>query len=503
MVLVNTKPGSVDADVHAVPTVHLDEQSGAQVKAYLAASPGDAVATLLPGVTSHPTVPTVARFSGRGPDPAVGGDVLKPDLTAPGVGVVTAVAPSADRTQLWDVETGSSIATPAVAGVAAVIHGARPAWSPATIQSALMTSARPLAVDHGPMSRGAGQLDAAGVLAPGLVYDAGLSQWGRLLREQGIRVWGYGTGASRLSAVQVNAPAISVGDLVGPLTVTRTVTNVGTTTATYTADISGLRGIGRAISPSSLTLAPGRSADFHVTFAATRLARYGSFTTGTLTWRTGSGAAVSTPVAVRPQLAAPTTEVTGHGRSGTVIVGGRAGVTGTLHLVASGLVGATPVSLDLRPGPFDPSSPATSAATAAETLHVARGARAARFQVISRQPADDLDIYVYLGPRLVASADGRSADETVTLTKPAPGRYRIYVTAHAAANDATAHGWFTSWVLPHADAGNLTLDRRFLPVVGGERFGVGVHWSGLDPRQRWWGYVACRGLPGVTYLTVN
>ena len=67
MVLANTRPQSTDADVHAVPTVHLDAAEAAAVKAYARRAGDRATAALDPrGRTASP-VPAVAGFSGRGP----------------------------------------------------------------------------------------------------------------------------------------------------------------------------------------------------------------------------------------------------------------------------------------------------------------------------------------------------------------------------------------------------------------------------------------------------
>jgi subtilisin family serine protease len=503
MVLVNTSPGSVDADLHRVPTVHLDAAAGSQVTSYLAQAEGAAVATILPGATDNPPVPVVADFSGRGPADAAGGDVLKPDLTAPGVSVVSAVAPTAGSDQLWDVQSGTSIATPHVAGVAAVVRSAHPSWTPAETRSAMMTTARPLHGVTSPLTRGAGELDSPSVLEPGLVYDTGIAEWSELLREQGIDVAGLGTGSAAIAASDVNAPSIAVGDLVARQTVTRTVTNVGTTTDRYAATVTGLRGVASSVTPDTVTLRPGRSATFTIAFSATKNARYDVFASGSLTWRSSSGRAVVSPVVVRPELASIPTEVAGSGRTGSATIEALAGVTGTIHVATAGLVGATPVPLSLRAGLFDPEHPVTSAATAMETLGVPGGSRAARFEVTARDPGDDVDLYVYRGETLIASATGGSGNETVTMSRPPAGGYRVYVTAHHAGDGATARATFTSWVLPHARQDNLQIERRYIGVNGGETFSAVARWAGLDPRQRWWGYVAYRGMPGVTYLTVN
>jgi hypothetical protein len=303
-------------------------------------------------------------------------------------------------------------------------------------------------------------------------------------------------------ASRVNSASIAVGDLVGRTTVTRTVTNVGTAPATYTATVDGLRGIGVSVTPSTLTLRPGESASFRVSMTATRHATYDEFAAGTLTWRDRNGDRVASPVVVRPELASVPAEVTGSARRAAVDIPATAGVTGTIRVATSGLVPATPTSLTLEPGPFDPTSPSTSPSTAMETLTVAKGSRAARFSVDAGQ-GGDVDLYVYRGAHLVASSTGPAATEAVTLTAPAPGRYRLYVNASVADTATTVEASLISWVLPRRDTGNLELAQRSIGVSGGRPFTVTATWPHLDPTQHWWGILTYRGLPAVTSVTIN
>ncbi|CAN7121991.1 unnamed protein product [Brassica rapa subsp. narinosa] len=99
--------------------------------------------------------PKVASFSSRGPNP-IAVDLLKPDITAPGVEILAAFSPlgspSEDRQRdqrhvKYSVITGTSMACPHVTGVAAYIKTFHPDWSPAVIQSAIMTTVSAVADD--------------------------------------------------------------------------------------------------------------------------------------------------------------------------------------------------------------------------------------------------------------------------------------------------------------------------------------------------------------------
>ncbi len=93
MVLANPTDNSLDGDLHTVPTVHVNPPASAAIKTYAATA--GATATLTEGNQSSTSIPypQIAGFSSRGPSLGTGGDTLKPDLTAPGVATLAAVAP--------------------------------------------------------------------------------------------------------------------------------------------------------------------------------------------------------------------------------------------------------------------------------------------------------------------------------------------------------------------------------------------------------------------------
>ncbi len=102
MVLVNPTPNSLNGDLHYVPSIHLNNDAYAPVTAYAAtAGATGAIVALDADDVSTTEVPAVADFSSRGPSTTTGGDILKPDIAAPGVDVLAAVTPfNAQRPQL-------------------------------------------------------------------------------------------------------------------------------------------------------------------------------------------------------------------------------------------------------------------------------------------------------------------------------------------------------------------------------------------------------------------
>ena len=94
---------------------------------------------------------------------------MKPDVMAPGVDVLAAVSPEEGKGRNWDLLSGTSMASPHIAGLAALVIGKHPKWSPMAVKSALMTSAttrdnqgQPITLDTGGLATardyGAGQV---------------------------------------------------------------------------------------------------------------------------------------------------------------------------------------------------------------------------------------------------------------------------------------------------------------------------------------------------------
>jgi subtilisin family serine protease len=122
-------------------------------------SPGVADAALTVGAVDRDDA--LAEFSSRGPR---GDGAIKPDITAPGVGIVAARAangqigtPVDDR---YVALSGTSMSAPHVAAAAAILAGQHPDWPPSRLKSALTGSAAPgehLSV----YEQGAGRVDVA------------------------------------------------------------------------------------------------------------------------------------------------------------------------------------------------------------------------------------------------------------------------------------------------------------------------------------------------------
>ena len=505
MVLANTSPNSLNGDFHAVPSVHVNDTDGAAIKAYIQSAGANATAKITPLTSAElaaaPQVPEITDFSSRGPSTTTGGDILKPDIAAPGNDVVAAVAPPSNHGRSWDFMSGTSMASPHIAGIGALLAAAHPDWTPAEIKSAIMTSARDtVSSANDPFAQGAGFVNPNPATDPGLVYPAGPNDWRRYMVGLGVQFAPPFDTLTPISGSDLNQASIAIGKLAGVQTVTRTVKNVGSSNATYRANVS-LPGFDVDVSPRRLTLAPGESKDFTVTFTRST-APLGEWAVGSLTWsdRTHN---VRSPITVRPvAVSAPSEVHADASASGSKDFTVTPGFTGSLNTSVSGLVGVTPVADSVVAGAFDINNPTTGPQTKVYHVTVGAGAAAARFEEDSADDTADLDLFVYQGGQLVALSASGSADEGVTMLHPAAGTYDVYVNGFTTPGGSTSYK-ISNFVVDQADAGNATVTPDPASVQLGTPTTLTAGWTGLDPAKRWLGVISYEGSDEVTLLSVG
>ncbi|CAI5993540.1 unnamed protein product [Closterium sp. NIES-65] len=266
---------------------------------------------------------TVAAFSSAGPlvwpwyrvrPPFPTNSLLKPDLLAPGVDLWSA-APATTIGAPGDLinRTGTYLAAPLVAGVAAVLVQLRPGWSPAQVMSALMTSARTTTAGGAPMRTAAGRkatpwqmgcgvVQAARVADPGLTFDASERHLRNFLAGQSwfrTRRLFPAAALTRLPPRNLNRPSIALGRAKGVTIILRTVTNVAAVPSTYTATVVNPWGVVLTVTPRRFTIAPGESVTYRVVVRV--VGKSMSFFYGSITWRDEVGHVVRSPVVVQPQ----------------------------------------------------------------------------------------------------------------------------------------------------------------------------------------------------------
>lgn len=68
---------------------------------------------------------------------------MQPDIAAPGVAIVAACTPLKIGAESGFIaESGTSMSTPVVAGLVALLRAVHPDWSPAALRSALVTTGK-------------------------------------------------------------------------------------------------------------------------------------------------------------------------------------------------------------------------------------------------------------------------------------------------------------------------------------------------------------------------
>ncbi|XVE94923.1 hypothetical protein REPUB_Repub02eG0051700 [Reevesia pubescens] len=268
----------------SIPILALTTSSGTLVREYVTGTSKPEVKTMRFVLTSLGTkpAPEVADFSSRGPDP-INPAILKPDVIAPGVDVLAAVPPFpklriGDYVLVTDYEfqSGTSMAAPHVAGVAALLKSVHPDWSPAAIRSALMTTAyttnnngtnltnQSYVSPATPLDYGEGHINPNKASDPGLIYDmdtqdyinflCGLgyndtemravlrqSQWNCTQNETGLNYPSF----VAIFSVDDNSPKVK--------NFSRVVTNVGDDQSVYQAVVGNSSALTVKVEPSTLT----------------------------------------------------------------------------------------------------------------------------------------------------------------------------------------------------------------------------------------------------------
>ncbi|WP_444943247.1 S8 family serine peptidase [Microbulbifer sp. ZKSA006] len=434
----------------------------------------------------------VANFSSRGQN---GGapDIIKPDISAPGVGIIAGISPVLSGGELFGALSGTSMASPHVAGVMALLKQANPHWSPAMAKSALMTTARSdLRKSYGledatPFDMGAGIIVPRDAFKPGLVYDAGFNDYlaflcGATLQPQlvdsatcdALLSQGYSSDSSDL-----NLASIAVAELLGSQTIKRRVTSVSPGRRWYWASVNAPAGIDVEINPKVVSLAEGQSAEFEVTFTTTESAELDTWVFGDLTWQSvGTQVSVRSPIAVRPVPLAAPLDLSAAGTDGSLDLNVGFGYNGDFQVSIAGLAEGLATNATIEDGDvevifFDIPDGTELATIAMFDADVGDGGG-----------SDDLDLEVY-GPAPnypeVGTSGNATSTESVSVTNPTPGQYAVVVVDYATAAGPTDFSLFNFYL--HGDSGNTALNAPTQAQIGTTGI-VSLEWMNLAPNTR-------------------
>ncbi|WP_195257856.1 S8 family peptidase [Bacillus paralicheniformis] len=186
-VIYNNVTGEIEANVMgmAVPTVKLSKEEGEKLVQQIKEGERSAVFSFK---LDKKLGETIASFSSRGP--VMDTWMIKPDVSAPGVNIVSTI-PTHDpkNPHGYGSKQGTSMASPHVAGTAALLKQAKPDWTPEQIKGVLMNTAEKLTDENGkPLphnTQGAGSIRIIEALHASSIVTPGSHSYGTFLKDKG------------------------------------------------------------------------------------------------------------------------------------------------------------------------------------------------------------------------------------------------------------------------------------------------------------------------------
>jgi hypothetical protein len=468
----------------------------------------------------------MAGFSARGPGPSP--DILKPDVTAPGVNIVAGFTPDAVNWtpgENFAYLSGTSMSTPHVAGVAALLKQARPEWSPSVLKSALMTTARQdlLASDGESPAHlfdyGAGHIVPNAAIDPGLVYDVSDDEYDafgcgtepRLLPDS--RCDELEAAGFSFSGSDLNQPSIAIARMAAERTVTRHVTNVSDESETYTAEVQAPVGISVSVVPASFTISPGETVSYDITFRVDS-GQLDLWRFGALTW-VGDTHRVYSSIAVRPISVAAPGQITLFGASGNVSFPVEFGYTGAYTPIVHGLKLPLIIQGQVDNDPTKTFTFRTDNGVTAHLIDVPADQLYLRFALFNSltdgdDNIEDLDMYVYFCPdnvncNKIGDSGEPDSDEEFNVFRPAAGRYAVLI--HGFETDEVTGGpgavySLLGWAFGNNDdEGNMTVSGPAF-VNAGSTETVTIDWNGLLPDTIYLGGISHNTQDGFAGLTI-
>ncbi|KAE9460064.1 hypothetical protein C3L33_08036, partial [Rhododendron williamsianum] len=309
------------AQIYMAPATMVNTTVGETVREYINSSRSPS-AMIYKSQEVQIKAPFIASFSSRGPNPK-SEHLLKPDIAAPGIDILASYTPIKSLTGLkgdtmhskFTLMSGTSMACPHVAGVAAYVKSFRPNWSPAAIKSAIMITATPMSSrtnKEAEFAYGAGQVNPTKALSPGLVYDMDEMSYIQFLCHEGYP----GSSIAVLAGSKfINCSALLPGvgsDAINYPTMQltlksdqqptvgvfrRIVTNVGPSQSIYNATIRAPQGVEITVQPMSLSFSRALEKRSFMVVVKAKTIKGMEMRSGSLIWRS-SRHIVRSPIVV-------------------------------------------------------------------------------------------------------------------------------------------------------------------------------------------------------------
>ncbi|KAL6652902.1 hypothetical protein ACP70R_011827 [Stipagrostis hirtigluma subsp. patula] len=317
---------------YTMPLVLVTLSDGAAIAKYVAAAgtrgaPKVSIQFVVTELGVKPA-PAVADFSSRGPS-QISPAILKPDVVAPGVDILAAWVPNKQVMEIgkqklftnYMLVSGTSMASPHVAGVVALLRSVHPDWSPAAIRSAIMTTAyvkdnannviasMPRGSPGTPLDFGSGHLSPNQAMDPGLVYDVAADDYVSFLcglrysSRQITAITGRRNPSCAGANLDLNYPSFMVilnKTNSATRTFKRVLTNVAGSPAKYSVSVTAPPGMKVTVTPQALSFgAKGSKQAFTVTVQVSQVKKgsddynyIGNY--GFLSWKEVGGSHVVT-----------------------------------------------------------------------------------------------------------------------------------------------------------------------------------------------------------------
>lgn len=483
---------SLSGDAYVIPGVHITYDDGVTLKDWLDNGATDHTAAIRGTVTDVNDVhgDIMAAFSSRGPNRAM--DVLVPDVTAPGVDILAAIGADSYTSDEHGVISGTSMASPHVAGAGALLKQARPDWTPAEMQSALMTTARDILNHDGnpatPYAQGAGMINVDSAVQAGLLFDESIADY--LASEP----------AEGGDPKTLNLPSFSNTECLNVCSWDRTanVPDSAPAGVTWTPSTVTDTGLTLDVDLSAATVSPGDTMGIAVTAdvsgSPTGETLFGQIT---LTPDNPDVPTVTMPVAVVPTSGVLPSAVNIDTRrnAGSHLSEDLTSIeitefTGSIQgFVPASQHESTLVQDPTNTAPFDDLSQVD-----VYNLTVSEGATRLVAEVLEAE-MPDADLYVGTGTTpspstLVCESTSPSSAESCDIADPAAGEWWVLFQNWAGTDETTADAYtLATAIVPGADLGNGGVAGPEGPVPAGEPYDVRVHWDipEMAAGDRWYG----------------
>lgn len=516
-VLANVEGGADNLanDTYVIPGIHLDAADSATLRSWLA-SGSNHRATITAadgGITiDDSAADIVAEFSSRGPNATV--STLTPHLTAPGVDIYAAFSDehyghdnSGPAPADYAYLSGTSMASPHVAGAAALVKAVRPDWSVDEIRSALMmTAATDVTTGNSGtpadwFDMGAGRVKVDNAVASGLVMD---ETYARYIAANPA------TGGEPRA---LNTPAVVDTECFSQCTWQRTVT--ATQAGIWTVSpISQTTGFSVTVSPLSFTLAEGESQTLTITLATDGLSN-DEWGFGRINLTSSQSPALHIPVvAFASNGTIPTSlDIEAHRDFDSLLVEDI--FTQQADALSARSYGFTPAILRRQSLPEDP--------TNSELLDGGDGVALIPLTVteqtirlvaeVTDSSANDIDLFVIFDENedgtpqddeIIATSTSFSVQEYISLRRPTAGNYWVAVQNWAGSGAQNDDVSLYTGVLDAVPNANLDV---MVPASVAEReeFDLTVLWALPDaqPGDRYYGAFALGNGPGQDDISLT